>query len=431
MSIVVDIVPFFFPRFLSKDKLTKGCLSSIILILEWEKTMKLNKKALAILSAGHLVTDINQGALPALLPFFKEAMNLSYTMSGIIVLSSNLTSSIIQPAFGHLSDRKPIGWFLPLAPFIACLGISVAGFVSHYSLLLLCVILTGIGIAIFHPEGYKTAYYFTGDKKVTGMSFFSVGGNLGIALGPMVAMTLVTFFGLKGTMGLIVPGIFIAIILLIFNTSMLSSMVESAHKEATKELRKPLTRNQKLSFSLLIVIATLRAWTQFGMAAYIPFYYINYLKGNPLYAGKLVSTFLLAGALGTLLGAPLADRWGHKKFLLATLALSSPLLFLFYYSSGFMTFVILGVSGMVLISSFALTTVMGQAILPQHLGMASGMMVGFTMSAGGLGVTLLGMIADTWGVPTAIQSIFALPFIAFILSLLVKYPIEENVAGER
>jgi FSR family fosmidomycin resistance protein-like MFS transporter len=393
--------------------------------------MKLNKRVLAILSAGHLVTDVNQGALPALLPFFKEALNLSYTMSGTIVLSSNLTSSIIQPAFGHLSDRRPIGWFLPLAPFIACLGLSVTGFVSHYSLLLLCVILTGVGIAIFHPEGFKTAYYFTGDKKVTGMSIFAVGGNLGIALGPMVAMTLVTFFGLKGTMGLIIPGILIAVILLIFNSSTLSTTVESAHKEATKELRKPLTRNQKMSFSLLISIATLRAWTHFGMATYIPFYYINYLKGNPLYAGKLVSTFLLAGALGTLLGAPIADRWGHKKFLLITLALSSPLLLLFYHSSGFMTFVILGVSGMVLISTFALTTVMGQILLPQHLGMASGMMVGFTMSAGGLGVTLLGVIADTWGVPVAMKSIFALPCIAFFLSLLLKYPLEENTTGER
>jgi FSR family fosmidomycin resistance protein-like MFS transporter len=393
--------------------------------------MKLNKRVLAILSAGHLVTDVNQGALPALLPFFKEALNLSYTMSGTIVLSSNLASSIIQPAFGHLSDRRPIGWFLPLAPFIACLGLSVTGFVSHYFLLLLCVILTGVGIAIFHPEGFKTAYYFTGDKKVTGMSIFAVGGNLGIALGPMVAMTLVTSFGLKGTLGLIVPGIFIAVILLIFNSSTLSTTVESAHKEATKDLRRLLTKNQKMSFSLLISIATLRAWTHFGMATYIPFYYINYLKGNPLYAGKLVSTFLLAGALGTLLGAPIADRWGHKKFLITTLALSSPLLLLFYHSNGFMTFVILGVSGMVLISTFALTTVMGQILLPQRLGMASGMMVGFTMSAGGLGVTLLGMIADTWGVPVAMKSIFALPWIAFFLSLLLKYPLEENMTGER
>jgi FSR family fosmidomycin resistance protein-like MFS transporter len=386
-----------------------------------ETAINMNKKALAILSVGHLITDINQGALPALLPFFKEALNLSYTMSGVILLSSNLTSSIIQPVFGHLSDRRPIGWFLPLAPFIACLGISMTGFISNYTLLLLCVILAGIGVASFHPEGFKTAYFFTGDKKATGMSIFAVGGNFGIAIGPICALALVAYFGIKGTLGIIIPGILIAV-LLFFNMSMLSTPVKSAHKEAEKEGKTPLSRDQKWLFFLLIIIATVRAWTQMGLATYIPFYYINYLKGNPLYAGKLVSTFLMAGAFGTLIGAPLADRWGHKKFLLITLLLSFPLLLLFYHSSGLMTFVLLGIAGMVLISTFGLTTVMAQVSIPQHLGMASGMMVGFTISAGGIGVTLLGTIADAWGVPMAIKSIFAMPLIAFGLTLLLKYP---------
>ena len=392
--------------------------------------MNLNKKALAILSAAHLVTDINQGALPALLPLFKEALNLSYTTSGVILLSANLTSSVIQPAFGHLSDRRPIGWFLPLAPLIACLGLSLTGVASNYSLLLICVIISGIGIASFHPEGFKTAYYFTGDKKATGMSIFAVGGNFGIAIGPILSLTLVTSLGLQGTLSLIVPGILIAILLL-FNMSLFTTPVASAHREAKKEVKAPLTRSQMLSFSLLVAIATIRAWVQFGLATYIPFYYINYLKGNPLYAGKLVSTFLMAGVLGTVLGAPLADRWGHKKLLLTSLILSFPLLLLFYYvlfhyGSGPMAFILLGAAGMVLISTFALTTVMGQALLPQHLGMASGMMVGFTISAGGMGVTLLGVIADTWGVPTAIKAIFALPLVAFGLALLVKYPLTKQ-----
>jgi len=387
--------------------------------------MKMNKKALAVLSAAHFVTDINQGALPALLPFFKEALNLSYTMSGVILLSANLTSSIIQPAFGHLSDRRPRGWFLPLSPFIACLGLSLTGLISSYSLLLICVMVSGIGIASFHPEGFKTAYFFTGDKKATGMSIFAVGGNFGIATGPILALTLVTSFGLKGTLSMILPGILIAIVLF-FNMEMFTTPVESAHREAKREVKTPLSKNQKISFSLLVSIATIRAWIQFGLATYIPFYYINYLKGNPLYAGKLVSTFLMAGALGTLVGAPLADRWGHKKFLSISLFLSFPLLLLFYYSSGPMAFALLGISGMVLISTFALTTVMGQALLPQHIGIASGMMVGFTISAGGIGVTLLGAIADTWGVPMAIKAIFALPLIAFGLALLVKYPLKKT-----
>ena len=383
--------------------------------------MKMNKKALAILSVGHLITDINGGALPALLPFFKEALNLSYTLSGVILLSSNLTSSIIQPAFGHLSDRKPIGWILPFSPFIACLGIALSGFAPNYSLLLLCVMLTGVGVASFHPEGFKTAHFFTGDKKVTGMSVFAVGGNLGIAVGPISALALVSYFGLKGTLGFVIPGVLIAVILFL-NLSWLFSPVKSAHKEAKKELKTPLSKNQITSFLLLIGIGTARSWTQAGLITYIPFYYINYLKGNPLYAGKLVSTFLLAGALGTLLGAPLADRWGHKKFLLATLLLPSLLLPLFFYSSGFITFVLLGISGMLLVSTVVLTTVMAQSMLPQHLGMVSGMMVGFTISAGGIGVTLLGTIADTWGVPVAIKAIFVFPLIAFGLTLLLKYP---------
>jgi FSR family fosmidomycin resistance protein-like MFS transporter len=386
------------------------------------ETTKINKKALAILSAGHFITDINQGALPALLPYFKEALNLSYTLSGVIVLSANLTSSIIQPAFGHLSDRKPMGWFLPLTPFIACLGMALAGFAPSYSLILLCVMMSGVGIASFHPEGFKTAYFFTGNKRATGMSLFAVGGNLGFAVGPILALALVSSFGLKGTLGLVIPGMLIAVILF-FNISWLFSPVQSAQKEAKKEMKTPLSRNQKISFFLLLSIGTVRAWTQFGLMTYIPFYYINYLKGNPLYAGKLVSTFLLAGAFGTLVGAPLADRWGHKKFLLLSLLLSFPLLLLFYNSSGVITFILLGVSGMVLVSSFVVTTVMAQSILPQHLGMASGMMVGFTISAGGIGVTLLGGVADTWGVLMAIKAVFVMPLIAFGLALLLKYPL--------
>jgi len=383
--------------------------------------MKMNKKALAILSSGHLVTDINQGALPALLPFFKAALNLSYTMSGTILLASNITSSIVQPLFGHLSDKRPVAWFLPVSPLIACLGLALTGTIISYPFIILSVVICGLGIASYHPEGFKTAYFFTGDKRASGMAIFSVGGNLGIALGPIVAITLVTHFGLPGTLWMILPGILIAAILL-FNMSTLSDPVASAHKESSKGARTPLSSMQKKAFLILIAIATIRAWAQFGLASYIPFYYIDYLKGNPLYAGKLVSTFLLAGAFGTLVGAPVSDRWGHKRFLSTTLILSFPLFILFYYSSGFMSFVFVGIAGMVLNSTFALTTVMAQAILPQHLGMASGMMVGFSISAAGIGVTLLGSIADTWGVPLAIKTVFVLPLISFVLSLLIKYP---------
>jgi MFS transporter, FSR family, fosmidomycin resistance protein len=383
--------------------------------------MKINKKALALLSFGHLTADIAQGALPALLPFFKEALNLSYTVTGIILLSANMTSSVIQPAFGYLTDRRPLRWLLPLAPFVACLGIAITGLLPSYTLLLVAVIISGLGIAGYHPEGFKTAHFFTGEKKATGMSIFSVGGNLGIALGPILALSLVTAFGLRGTLGLVVPGILLAAVMTP-SIPWLTAPVQSTSTPRGREVTPLSSKKETRSLVILIGVVILRTWIQFGLITYIPFYYINYLKGNPLYAGKLVSTFLLAGAVGSIFGGVLADRWGHKRFLTTSVIVLFPLLLLFYNTHGILAFVVIGCAGMALISASSVTMVMGQSLLPQQLGMASGLMVGFAVGTGGIGVTLLGTIADTWGIPMAMKAILVLPLLGFGLTLLVTYP---------
>lgn len=386
---------------------------------------KTNTKALAILSVAHLITDINQLALTSLLPFFKEALNLSYTMAGTILLFGNLTSSIIQPVWGYLSDRYPQRWILPLAPLIACLGMAITGFMPNYSLLLICVIVSGIGVASFHPEGFKAAHFFTGEKKATGMSIFMVGGSLGYAVGPIWTIALVTSFGLKGTLGLIFPGILLAGILSLF-TPWLTTSIYSAYTQTEKEPEQSSLKSKKMPLFVLILLVIVRSWIQLGLVTYIPFYYINYLKGDPLYAGKLVSTYLIASVFGTVIGAPFADRWGHKRFLSITLLSMFPLLFLFYNTNGLSAFVILGMTGMVLSPTFTVTVVMAQTLIPQHLGMAAGLMVGFNIGAGGIGVTLLGIVADIWGVPIAMKSIILLPLIAFGLSLLIRYPSKKS-----
>ena len=256
------------------------------------------------------------------------------------------------------------------------------------------------------------------------MSIFSVGGNLGIALGPMCVLTLVTSFGLKGTLGMIVPGMLMAGILFL-SLSWLSAPVHSAFIHLKKQPKQSISQKETISLLLLIGIVTLRSFIQYGLMTYIPFYYLHFLKGDPLYAGKLISTFLMAGALGTLIGAPLADLWGHKKFLAATMIATFPLLLYFNNSEGWIAFAIFGISGMVLISTFSVTVVMAQTLLPQRLGMASGLTAGFSVGTGGIGVTLLGIIADHWGVPTAMKSILIFPLIGFGLSLLLKYPPEK------
>jgi MFS transporter, FSR family, fosmidomycin resistance protein len=376
----------------------------------------LNIKILILLSLGHLVTDITQGALPALLPFLKEALGLSYTAAGLVLLVSNLTSSIIQPLFGLISDRRPKPVLIPLGILMAAVGLSLSGLSPNYLTLLGLVVFCGLGVAAFHPEGFKTAHFFIGGKKATGMSLFAVGGNLGFALGPFTLTWLVTIFSLKGTLVYLIPGLLMVGTVVYF----LSTFRYSDPVRAKK--MDPSLGAESSSYgalTILILVVTMRSWIQMGLVSYIPFYYINYLKGDPLLAGKMVTTFLVSGTVGTLLGAPLADRWGHKRFLNFTWLIMIPLMILFFQVQGWGTFLVLSCSGLVLISSFSVTVVMAQDLLPGRLGLASGLMVGFAIGTGGLGVTLLGIVADAWGVPAALSVMVFMPPLGLLLSLFL------------
>jgi len=382
---------------------------------------KFNLKILLILSLGHLVTDVYQGSLPAILPFQKENLSLSYTMTGVILMASNITSSLIQPLLGYISDKQEKALLLPIGCLCAGVGFSLLSLPSSYVLILILVVISGFGIASFHPEGYKTAHFFTGEKRVTGMAIFSVGGNFGFALGPILCIYIIKYMGFSSLPVIVIPSlIFMAIIIYYWSDISLPEIRtdEAVRKEVKYENKKGIYT----SLSIIIAIVVMRSWIQMGLMTYIPFYYINYLKGDSVYAGKLVFTFLLGGVLGTLGGAPLADRWGQKRYLTLSMFLTTLVLPLIFITEGDMLFITLGLLGMICISTFSVTVVMAQQLLPNNLGVASGLMVGFAIGAGGICVTLLGVIADHFGVPIALKSIMVLPFIGFLLSTVLKYP---------
>ncbi len=380
---------------------------------------KFDIKVLLLLSLGHLVTDIYQGALPAILPFLKDHLEITYTAAGIILMASNFTSSLIQPVFGYISDKKEKAFLLPLGCLLAGAGLALIPLSSVYGWTLLLVVTSGLGIASYHPEGYKTASFFIGDRRVTGMAVFSVGGNLGFAIGPVLAIFVINYLGFQNLPVMIIPAVLFVILLLAFREKIrYGSSGEKAPPAAPEKID---TGGLYLTLFTIILIVVMRSWTQLGLMTYIPFYYINHLKGDPLYAGQLVSVFLLGGAAGTLLGAPLADRWGHKFYLSATMLLSSFILPLIFFTRGVWLFMALGALGMVIVSTFSVTIVMAQTLMPRNLGIASGIMVGFAIGAGGICVTILGVVADHYGVPLALKSIAVLPFIGFLLTLTLKY----------
>ncbi len=382
-----------------------------------------NIKILLVLSFGHLATDICQSALPAILPFLKAKLSLSYAMAGVIMLASNITSSVIQPLFGYLSDQKEKAFMLPMGCVCAGLGLSLLSIPNSYEFVLLLVIVSGLGIASYHPEGFKTARFFTGDKMATGLAVFTVGGNLGLALGPLVPTFIIAHFGMDYLPLMLVFS-------LIFLVPLAFSWRRLAQARTVNGLRgasrTTIPKEAYLSVGLIVAAVVMRSWTHFGLMAYIPFYYIDYEKGDPLYAGTLVSVFLLGGVVGTLVGSPLADRLGYKRYLIMSMALTSALLPLILVAHGFMLFITLAAVGMALISSFTVTIVMAQELLPNNLGIASGLMAGFAIGTGGIGVTLLGIIADYFGVPAALKSIMLLPLIGLFISFFIRYPVSRR-----
>lgn len=382
-----------------------------------------NLRMLLVLSFGHFATDICQSALPAILPFLKAKLLLSYAMAGAIMLASNVTSSVIQPLFGYLSDRKEKAILLPAGCFCAGLGLSLLSIPNQYEVVLLLVIVSGLGIASYHPEGFKTARSFTGNKMATGLAVFTVGGNLGLAVGPLVATFILTVFGLS-YLPLMLLFSLTFLLLLAFTWRSVAHARPATDSGATSRTRIPKTAY--LPVGLIVATVVMRSWTHFGLMAYLPFYYIDYEQGDPLYAGTLVSVFLVGGAVGTVVGSPLADRWGYKRFLVMSMVLTTVLLPLILVTHGFMLFVTLGVVGMALISSFTVTMVMAQELLPNNLGVASGLMAGFAIGTGGIGVTLLGVIADHFGVPMALKAIMLLPLGGLVLSALVPYPTDRG-----
>ena len=147
---------------------------------------------MAALSSGHLATDLAQGSLPALLPFLKAEFDLTYTMASALVLAATISSSLIQPLFGLWSDVRGALWLLPAGVGLAGVGMALAAAAPSYPLTFLAVLAAGLGVAAYHPEGSKFASYASGTRRASGMSFFSVGGNIGFALGPVYASALIS-----------------------------------------------------------------------------------------------------------------------------------------------------------------------------------------------------------------------------------------------
>ena len=389
-------------------------------------TPPMRTKVLVLLSLGHLATDLAAGAWPVLLPILQASLHLSYSAAGVIALVFNVSSSVIQPLLGYWSDRVKSRWLLPAGVLLSTAGLALAGFVSTYWLILAVVFMSGLGSAAYHPEASKVSRLASGSRLATGMSLFIVGGALGAALGSLVMAQLLLHYSRSASLYFILPGLLMVVLFFAFKNKLPEDSPVILTGKPDFSISVP--RRVLFPLSVLILFIVLRSWLQSGLTHFMPLYFVNYLGKSPAYAGSFLVAFMLAGSVGTVAGGPLADRLGRRTSLLGSTAVLIPLMLLFKYSTGIWTLVLVFITGMVMVSTMATTVVMGQELLPHRVGVASGLMTGFAIGMGGLGVTLLGAIADHFGAPVAVWAMTFLPVPAFLFSLLL--PKDDLVKGD-
>jgi MFS transporter, FSR family, fosmidomycin resistance protein len=371
---------------------------------------------MAALSSGHFATDLAQGALPALLPFLADRFDLSYTKVGALVLAATIASSLIQPAFGLWSDARGALWLLPGGVALAGIGMALASIAPTYSLVLVAVVASGVGVAAYHPEGSKFASYVSGDRRASGMSLFSVGGNVGFAAGPLLAsfFILTLGLGLDGGVLLVLPGLLVAG-LLVLALPYLGGFEPSREGGASAA---PETRTQPRGLALLLAVVGLRSLAHMGLFTFVPLYEIE--RGNGAgYGTRLLALFLFAGALGTLFGGPAADRFGRRTVLLGSFVLATPLIVVYVLVGGAVGAVALTLSGAAVIGTFGVSLVMSQEYMPGRVGMASGLSIGMAIGLGGIAALSLGALADGVDLETAVLLTAAGPALCIGLTLLL------------
>ena len=384
--------------------------------------------AVISLAIGHLVTDMQAGALPIVLPHLKELFSLSYAQMATIVLTQNITSSVIQPVFGYITDKRSLPALLPYCAALAGAGFAAIGWVSSYALLLLTVIIIGVSSASYHPQASKTVNFLSDENsKAQNMGLFSLGGNAGMAAGSMMMTFLIGLSGgLHNTMYFVLPGILVFGFMMHYMPEYKRVNLEHSLKRAAAKAKGNAEKLSYFGLVMVLFFIFMRSTIHTGMSTYLPLFFMKFRDAEPVFASLLVTIFLLGGVAGTYIGAVLSDKLGARAIIVGSMILSIPPIWaLDKVTTEFAIATVVALAGFFIIGSNATTIVLAQTMLPNNVGMAAGLTIGFSVGLGGLGVTILGVLADNYGLPFVIQLLTWLSIGATMMT--VKIPIPESL----
>lgn len=374
---------------------------------------------LIIMGICHLLNDSLQAVVPAMFPILETSLGLSYTQLGLIAFSLNMVASVMQPIFGWYTDSFPLSYALPLGMGSTLFGMLLLGLAPSYTVILFSVMLIGIGSAIFHPAGSRVAFMAGGTRRGLAQSIYQVGGNTGQALAPLITAIILLPYGQKGALWF-VPVALLAVFLLVLIANWYKERLSSfpIGKKVTKQQTKKPEQKIYKALGIVLFLIFARSWYISCMTNFYAFYLIHdyhfTIRSSQLY----LFAFLAAGALGTFLGGPLADRFGRKNIIFFSLAGNAPFTIILPYVSSSVIIILLLLAGFVIMTSFSVTVIYAQELFPGKVGTMAGLTVGFAFGMGAVGSVVLGMAADLVGITSTIKWIGFLPLLGIFTLLL-------------
>ncbi len=383
---------------------------------------------LFIIAMCHLLNDSLQAVIPAMFPILEQSLGLTFTQLGLIAFTLNMVASVMQPVIGMYTDKRPMPYALPIGLTSSMLGMLGLAFAPSFEMILISVFFIGIGSATFHPEGSRVAFLAAGPRRGLSQSIFQVGGNSGQALAPVITALVLVPLGQFGAIWFtLVAGLAVLFLLYIakWYTAQMIAYTNNRKKEAKSNKNKAPNRAIASALIILIFLVFARSWYQSAISNFYAFYAIDTYGISIAKAQLYIFTFLFMGAVGTFFGVPLADRFGKRKVILFSLIAPAPLAILLPFVHQLMAIVLLCIIGLLLMSSFSVTVVYAQELIPGKIGTMSGLIVGLAFGMGAIGSVALGSLIDLVGLFPTMIFVSVLPLLGLLTFFLPK---DEKVA---
>jgi len=371
------------------------------------------------ISFAHLLNDLIQAIIPSVYPILKEKYNLSFSQIGLITFAFQFSASIFQPLVGYYTDKHPKPFSQIYGMLFSLAGIVSLSFADNFYWILLSVVFIGTGSSIFHPESARISNLASGGKRGLAQSIFQVGGNFGTALGPLLVALIVVPHGQMHILWFIIAAMIGLAIISKIAFWYRDHLVYRKNKvQPFINLHNLPKRKVQVSIAILLIVIFSKFFYSASLSSYYTFYIIDKFHLSIKEAQFHMFIYLIAYAVGTILGGPLGDKIGRKYVIWLSVFGAAPFALLLPYVNLFWTDILMVVIGIIISSAFPAILVYAQELLPKKLGMVSGLFYGFAFGMGALGSALLGNLADATSIQYVYHVCSFLPLIGIICYFL-------------